>query len=153
MACNGEKPPDRVKIIPAFIPWIAYLPAAEKGAGTTTYSAKERYAISETGTGFAGAKLSEILPAARVARFVRMTNEARARSQSGFNALPHAAFGGSHYSLDETGAMNGVFKAGCAIGARTHITDKMRVNLSNVDRDAHEATGQPGRLGRWECHV
>jgi hypothetical protein len=31
-------------------------------------------ANSETGTGFAcGAKLSEILPAARVARFVRMT--------------------------------------------------------------------------------
>jgi hypothetical protein len=30
---------------------------------------------SETGTGFAGAKLSEILPAARVARFVRMTWE------------------------------------------------------------------------------
>jgi hypothetical protein len=27
----------------------------------------------KTGTGFAGAKLSEILPTARVARFVRMT--------------------------------------------------------------------------------
>jgi hypothetical protein len=38
---------------------------------------EERCAISETGTGFAGAKLSEILPAARVARYVRMTNEAR----------------------------------------------------------------------------
>jgi len=34
--------------------------------------------ISETGTGFARAKLSEILPAARDARFVRMTQEARA---------------------------------------------------------------------------
>jgi len=33
----------------------------------------ERCAIFETGTGFAGAKLSEILPSARVARFVRMT--------------------------------------------------------------------------------
>jgi hypothetical protein len=33
----------------------------------------ERFAISETGTGFAFAKLSEILPAARVVRFVRMT--------------------------------------------------------------------------------
>jgi hypothetical protein len=31
--------------------------------------------MSETGTGFAYAKLSEILPAARVARFVRMTNK------------------------------------------------------------------------------
>jgi hypothetical protein len=29
---------------------------------------------SKTGTGFAGAKLSEILPSARVARFVRMTS-------------------------------------------------------------------------------
>jgi hypothetical protein len=29
-----------------------------------------------TGTGFADTKLSEILPAPRVARFVRMTNEA-----------------------------------------------------------------------------
>src|SRR5271154_4397849 len=32
--------------------------------------------FSETGTGFAGAKLSEILPAARDARFVRMTTAA-----------------------------------------------------------------------------
>src|SRR5260370_37361865 len=42
-------------------------------SGATT-SEKERCAISKTGTGFAYAKLSEILPAARVARFVRMTN-------------------------------------------------------------------------------
>jgi hypothetical protein len=39
----------------------------------STEDHKERCAISKTGTGFAGAKLSEILPAARVARFVRMT--------------------------------------------------------------------------------
>jgi hypothetical protein len=37
------------------------------------YKSMERCAIFETGTGFAGAKLSEILPSARVARFVRMT--------------------------------------------------------------------------------
>jgi hypothetical protein len=43
-----------------------------------TASAKERCAISETGTGFAFAKLSEILPAARVARFVRMTQKSDA---------------------------------------------------------------------------
>jgi hypothetical protein len=36
---------------------------------------KERCAISETGTGGACAPLSEILPAARVARFVRMTSD------------------------------------------------------------------------------
>jgi hypothetical protein len=40
-------------------------------------SAVERCAISETGTGGARAPLSEILPAARDARFVRMTQEAR----------------------------------------------------------------------------
>jgi len=39
----------------------------------STEITKEHCAISKTGTGFAGAKLSEILPAARVARFVRMT--------------------------------------------------------------------------------
>src|SRR5271170_3709992 len=37
---------------------------------------QDRCAISETGTGFADAKLSEILPSARVARFVRMTQKA-----------------------------------------------------------------------------
>ena len=40
-------------------------------------SEKDRFEISETGTGFAGAKLSEILPTASVARFVRMTECAR----------------------------------------------------------------------------
>jgi hypothetical protein len=40
-------------------------------------------ANSETGTGFAcGAKLSEILPAARVARFVRMTQGIAALSET-----------------------------------------------------------------------
>jgi hypothetical protein len=41
-------------------------------------SAKERFAISETGTGFAYAKLSgsqKPFPTARVARFVRMTQK------------------------------------------------------------------------------
>jgi hypothetical protein len=41
-------------------------------------TSKDRCANSETGTGFARAKLSEILPAARVARFVRMTERASA---------------------------------------------------------------------------
>ena len=39
--------------------------------------AKERCAISETGTGFACAKLSEVHSSPRVARVVRMTQEAR----------------------------------------------------------------------------
>src|ERR1700722_1395302 len=38
-------------------------------------SAKDRLRDFKTGTGFAGAKLSEILPAARAARFVRMTTK------------------------------------------------------------------------------
>jgi len=37
-----------------------------------TTSANGELRDFETGTGFAGAKLSEILPSARVARFVRM---------------------------------------------------------------------------------
>ena len=36
---------------------------------------QDRCAISKTGTGFADAKLCEILPSARVARFVRMTEK------------------------------------------------------------------------------
>src|SRR5271167_2722278 len=36
---------------------------------------QDRCAISKTGTGFADAKLSEILPSARDARFVRMTQK------------------------------------------------------------------------------
>jgi hypothetical protein len=36
---------------------------------------QDRCAILKTGAGFADAKLSEILPSARVARFVRMTEK------------------------------------------------------------------------------
>jgi hypothetical protein len=39
----------------------------------------------KTGTGFARAKLSEILPAARVARFVRMTRAADNLVQDAYN--------------------------------------------------------------------
>jgi len=38
---------------------------------------KDRFAISETGTGFAFAKLSEVLPPVASAPVVRMTQEAR----------------------------------------------------------------------------
>ena len=43
--------------------------------GSASDKNQDRCAISETGAGFADAKLSGILPAARVARFVRMTQK------------------------------------------------------------------------------
>src|SRR5208283_4577076 len=45
--------------------------------GSASDKNQDRCAISKTGAGFAGAKLSEILPSARVARFVRMTQRLR----------------------------------------------------------------------------
>jgi hypothetical protein len=41
------------------------------------------------------------------------------------NSLPLASVGGAPYSLDEPGVVNCVLKAGCAIGPRLHISDKM----------------------------
>ena len=51
-------------------------PSRERQAEKFIPLNKERFAITETGTGFAGAKLSEVLPSARAARFARMTEVA-----------------------------------------------------------------------------
>src|SRR5271170_4483549 len=51
-----------------------HLPIVPRGRAPANQKMRGR-GDSETGTGFAGAKLSEILPAARVARFVRMTKK------------------------------------------------------------------------------
>jgi hypothetical protein len=66
--------------------------------------------------------------------------------------LPLAAFGGAPYSLDETGIVECVSKTGCVVGARAQIANKMSVDLSNVDRGAHEATGDHGSLRflKWD---
>ena len=56
------------------------------------------------------------------------------------NSLPLASVGGAPYSLDQPGVVNGVLEAGCAIGPRPNIADKMSVDLSDVDRRAHEPT-------------
>ena len=64
-----------------------------------------------------------------------------------------APFGGTLYSLDEAGVVKGVFKAGRAIGARAQITDKIRVDLSDVDRRAHEPAGHRGLVGSHERDV
>ena len=42
------------------------------------------------------------------------------------------------YSLDKAGVVKGVFKPGCAVGARMHIADEMSVDLSHLDRRTHE---------------
>jgi len=47
------------------------------------YQPKERYAISETGTGFACAKLSEVHSSPRVAQVVRMTDRLAMLAPSG----------------------------------------------------------------------
>jgi hypothetical protein len=66
--------------------------------------------------------------------------------------LALASFGGAPYGIDETGVVKCVFKAGCAVGARMQIADKMSVDLSDVDRRTHEPTGDCGLLGcrEWE---
>jgi hypothetical protein len=66
-------------------PFLLLHPKRMAVAGVTASEEKDRCAISKTGTGFAGAKLSEILPAARAARFVRMTktNSRTCRFRSG----------------------------------------------------------------------
>jgi hypothetical protein len=69
-----------------------------------------------------------------------------------FDLLPLASFVGAPYSLDETGVVKCVVKAACAIRACIHIADKMRVDLSHVDR-AHEPAGDRGLVGRREWDV
>ncbi|MGA7870480.1 MAG: hypothetical protein WCA22_06235 [Candidatus Binatus sp.] len=54
---------------------------------------EDRFAIFKAGTGFADAKLSEILPAARVARFVRMTQKKRCEETRRPNFVPDSAVG------------------------------------------------------------
>jgi hypothetical protein len=57
---------------------LAWVSEFKDCAARCLHSVKGRCAIFKTGTGFADAKLSEILPAARVAPFVRMTETALA---------------------------------------------------------------------------
>jgi hypothetical protein len=69
-----------------------YSRSAERVQGlcsATPASAKGPLRDFKTGTGFAGAKLSEILPSARVARFVRMTT-LRSRCSLGQDDGDHA---------------------------------------------------------------
>jgi len=69
------------------------------------------------------------------------------------NSLPLASVGGAPYSLNEPGVVNCVLEAGCAIGPRLHIADKMSVDLAYVDRRAHEPTGDRGLLGCLKTDV
>ena len=49
--------------------------------------------------------------------------------------------------------MKCVVKAGCSVSALTQIADQMRVDLSHVDRRAHEATRDRGLVGYHERDV
>lgn len=55
--------------------------------------------------------------------------------------LPLASFGGAPYSFDEAGVVKSVFKAGGVVGAGMQISDKMSVDLSDVDCRTHEPAG------------
>ena len=61
--------------------------------------------------------------------------------------LPLASFGGTPYCLDETRVVKRVVKAGCVIGARMQIADKMSIDLSHIYRRTHETTGDRGLVG------
>ena len=67
--------------------------------------------------------------------------------------LPLASFGGVSYSLDQTGVVKCVVKAACVVGARMEIADKMSVDLSHVDRRAHEPTANRRLVGCRERDV
>ena len=67
--------------------------------------------------------------------------------------LPLASFGGAPYSVDETGVVKCVVKAGCVVGAHMQIANKMSIDLSYVDRRTHEPTGDRGLVGCYECDV
>src|SRR5208282_6568937 len=79
---------------------------------------QDRCAISKTGAGFADAKLSEILPSARVARFVRMTGSAsgsgllqdflRRSGLRGVKFLEQILYIGTAKHLDEADLVVGV---------------------------------------------
>src|SRR6266566_6118897 len=68
------------------------------------------------------------------------------------NLLPLTSFTGAPYSLDETGVVKCVFKARCSASTLAQVTNKLNVNLSHVDRGAHEATGDHDVVGRdkWD---
>ena len=57
------------------------------------------------------------------------------------------------HGLDETGIVEGVFKAGRAVGSRMQIAKKLGVDLSHVDGCTHEAAGNRGLLGcgKWNA--
>ena len=67
--------------------------------------------------------------------------------------LSLASFAGAPYSLDETGVMKCVFKAGRCVGASLQITEKVSVNLSHVDRRPHEPTRDRSLVGRREWDI
>jgi len=67
--------------------------------------------------------------------------------------LSRASFGGAPYGLDETGVVKGVFKSGFTVGARMQVADKLSIDLSDIDRGAHEPTGDRSLLGWHELDV
>lgn len=76
----------------------------------------------------------------------RMCNTSRTLHEL-TDCLSRASFGGARHRLDETDVVKCVVKSGCAVSARMQVADKMSVDLSDVDRRAHEPTGNASLLG------
>jgi hypothetical protein len=53
----------------------------------------------------------------------RLRDSLRARLREACKFLALASFGGSPYSLDDSGVVKCVLKAGCAVGTRMQIAD------------------------------
>jgi hypothetical protein len=60
----------------------------------------------------------------------RLRGSLRARLREACKFLALASFSGSPYSLDESGVVKCVLKAGCAVGTRMQTADKMSVDLT-----------------------
>ena len=60
----------------------------------------------------------------------RLRDYLRACLREACKFLALASFGGLPYSLDESGVVKCVLKAGCAVGTRVQIADKMSVDLA-----------------------
>jgi hypothetical protein len=60
----------------------------------------------------------------------RLRDYLRACLREACKFLALASFGGLPYSLDESGVVKCVLKAGCAVGTRVQIANKMSVDLA-----------------------
>jgi hypothetical protein len=91
---------------------------------------------------------SSVSSLARLGQAVARRRLRKMTNPESTDSLSLAFFGCTRHRLHESGVVDCVCKARCAIGACTHIVDKVRVHLSDVDRCTQQPTGHRGLL-RW----